>query len=122
MADHVKIYKKEYENLPIRFQNKITHDLDYLIKARIPGLKKVYLFGSCARGEVRSTSDVDLLILTEKRITDRTLSATIRWTLDEDIEGIRTDVAYTYENAECGSQAFQREINRDKKLLLEVVE
>ncbi len=122
MADHVKIYKKEYENLPIRFQNKITHDLDYLIKARIPGLKKVYLFGSCARGEVRSTSDVDLLILTEKRITDRTLSAMIRWTLDEDIEGIRTDVAYTYENAEFGSQAFQREISRDKKLLLEVVE
>ena len=118
----MKIYKKEYENLPIRFQNKITHDLDYLIKARIPGLKKVYLFGSCARGEVRSTSDVDLLILTEKRITDRTLSAMIRWTLDEDIEGIRTDVAYTYENAEFGSQAFQREINRDKKLLLEVVE
>ena len=100
MADHVKIYKKEYENLPIRFQNKITHDLDYLIKARIPGLKKVYLFGSCARGEVRSTSDVDLLILTEKRITDRTLSAMIRF----------------------GSQTFQREISRDKKLLLEVVE
>ena len=46
----------------------------------------------------------------------------IRWTLDEDIEGIRTDVAYTYENAEFGSQAFQREISRDKKLLLEVVE
>ena len=122
MAGHVKIYKKEYENLPVRFQNKITHDLEYLIKAGIPGLKKVYLFGSCARGEVRSTSDVDLLILTEKRIPDRTLSAMIRWTLDEDIEGIRTDVAYTYENAECGSQAFQREINRDKKLLLEVVE
>ncbi|HJB88020.1 MAG TPA: nucleotidyltransferase domain-containing protein [Candidatus Blautia excrementigallinarum] len=118
----MKIYKKEYENLPIRFQNKIAHDLDYLIKARIPGLKKVYLFGSCARGEVRSTSDVDLLILTEKRITDRTLSAMIRWTLDEDIEGIRTDVVYTYENAEFGSQTFQREISRDKKLLLEVVE
>lgn len=122
MAGHVKIYKKEYENLPVRFQNKITHDLEYLIKAGIPGLKKVYLFGSCARGEVRSTSDVDLLILTEKRITDRTLSAMIRWTLDEDIEGIRTDVAYTYENAEFGSQTFQREISRDKKLLLEVVE
>ena len=50
MAGHVKIYKKEYENLPVRFQNKITHDLEYLIKAGIPGLKKVYLFGSCARG------------------------------------------------------------------------
>lgn len=50
MADHVKIYKKEYENLPIRFQNKIAHDLDYLIKARIPGLKK-YIFSEAAPEE-----------------------------------------------------------------------
>lgn len=29
-------------------------------------MTKVYLFGSCARGEVRSTSDLDLAIVTEK--------------------------------------------------------
>ena len=31
----------------------------------------------------------------------------IRWTLDEDIEGIRTDVVYTYENAELAARLFK---------------
>lgn len=118
----VKVYKKEYEKLPVRFQKKLESDLNYLINAEIPGLKKIYLFGSCARGEVRSTSDVDLLILTKNRIADRTLSAVIRWTLDEDIDGVRTDVVYTFENAGPGSRVFQEELDRDKKLLLEVLE
>ncbi|HIY01030.1 MAG TPA: nucleotidyltransferase domain-containing protein [Candidatus Blautia faecipullorum] len=122
LAGQVKIYKEEYEHLPVRFKNKIEHDLQYLIHAEIPDLKKIYLFGSCARGEVRSTSDVDLLILTKNRIADRTLSAVIRWTLDEDIDGVRTDVVYTFENAGPGSRVFQEELDRDKKLLLEVLE
>ncbi|HCT91368.1 MAG TPA: hypothetical protein DF613_08340, partial [Lachnospiraceae bacterium] len=54
-------------------------------EAGIPGLKKVYLFGSCARGEVRSSSDVDLLVYTEHRLADRELAAWIRWTLDEPV-------------------------------------
>lgn len=39
----VKVYKKEYEKLPVRFQKKLESDLNYLIKAEIPGLKK-YIF------------------------------------------------------------------------------
>lgn len=42
----VKVYKKEYEKLPVRFQKKLESDLNYLINAEIPGLKKIYLFGS----------------------------------------------------------------------------
>ena len=60
---HLKIYREQYDQLPVRFQNKIDHDLNYLSNAGIPGLKKIYLFGSCARGQVRSTSDVDLQYL-----------------------------------------------------------
>ena len=66
----VKVYKKEYEKLPVRFQKKLESDLNYLIKAKIPGLKKIYLFGSCARGEVRSSSDIDLLIVTKTQLMD----------------------------------------------------
>lgn len=60
---HLKIYREQYDQLPVRFQNKIDHDLNYLSNAGIPGLKKIYLFGSCARGQVRRTSDVDLQYL-----------------------------------------------------------
>lgn len=71
---------------------KLEQDLKYLLEKNIPGLTKVYLFGSCARGEVRSTSDLDLAVVTEKKLEDRMLVADIRWTLDEPVKGVRTDV------------------------------
>ena len=120
--EHLKIYREQYDQLPVRFQNKIDHDLNYLSNAGIPGLKKIYLFGSCARGKVRSTSDVDLMILTEDRLTDRALAADIRWTLDEAIDGVRTDVVFTCEGAESASRVFRKETDRDKKLILEVMQ
>ena len=85
-------------------------------------MKKIYLFGSCARGEVRSTSDIDLMILTESRITDRTLTSDIRWTLDDPIDGVRTDVVFACEGMKGSSRVFKREVDRDKKLILEVTE
>lgn len=39
----IKVYRKEYERLPVRFQKKLESDLNYLIKAEIPGMKK-YIF------------------------------------------------------------------------------
>ena len=71
---------------------------------------------------MRSTSDIDLLIVTEKRITDRELAADIRWTLDEDIDGIRTDVVYTNDEVRKEYSVFNKELERDRKLILEVEE
>ncbi len=122
MAKRIVVHREEYENLPMRFQNKIEHDLQYLIDSGIPGLKKIYLFGSCARGEVRSTSDVDLLILTEERISDRAITSDIRWTLDDLIDGVRTDVVFVCEAGRSSSRIFKKEVERDKKLILEVME
>lgn len=122
MEKQIVIHREEYENLPVRFQNKIIHDLQYLVNAGIPGLKKIYLFGSCARGRVRSTSDVDLMILTEKKIIDRTISSDIRWTLDDPIDGVRTDVVFACEGMDGASRVFKKEVDRDKKLILEVME
>ncbi len=122
MAKQIVIHREEYEDLPLRFQKKIEHDLQYVTNAGIPGLKKIYLFGSCARGEVRSTSDIDLMILTEKRVTDRTLTSDIRWTLDDPINGVRTDVVFACAGMKESSQIFRNEVERDKKLILEVTE
>lgn len=122
MQKTIKIYKENYENLPGRFIEKIEQDIQYILKADLADLKRIYLFGSCARGEVRSSSDVDLLIVTGHKISDRVLAADIRWTLDEPINGIRTDVVYKNEESETIDSVFERVVNRDKKLIVEVVE
>ncbi|MGF0033440.1 nucleotidyltransferase domain-containing protein [Bariatricus sp. SGI.154] len=121
MQENIKIYKENYENLPCRFVEKIEHDVQYILNADIPDLKKIYLFGSCARGEVRSSSDVDLLLLTAHKINDRVLAADIRWTLDEPIKGIRTDIVFQNEESEKTKNVFENVVNRDKKVILEVI-
>lgn len=120
MGGSVNIYKEKYEHLPGRFVAKLEHDLHYLIEKNIPGLTKVYLFGSCARGEVRSTSDLDLAVVTKKKLEDRMLAADIRWTLDEPIDGIRTDVVYMNEEHPMEPSVFRNMYERDKILILEV--
>lgn len=122
MKKGVKIYKENYENLPERFAKKIEHDISYLLDAGIPDLKKIYLFGSCARGEVRSSSDVDLMVLTEHRIKDREKAANIRWTLDEEIQGVATDIVFMHEEQDRERTVFENVLNRDKKLIVEVLE
>lgn len=121
MKNQIKIHKENYENLPKRFVDKIESDIDFLVNANIPGLKGVYLFGSCARGDIRNRSDVDLLILTEQKMEDRMLAADIRWTLDDEISGISTDVVYANEGSINENTVFKRIMNRDKKLILEVL-
>lgn len=121
MNQNVKIYKENYENLPGRFIEKIEHDIRCLLERDIADLKKVYLFGSCARGDIRSSSDVDLLVVTEQKISDRALAADIRWSLDEPINGVRTDVVYKNESSEEMKNVFENSVNRDKKIILEVL-
>lgn len=121
--DHsVKIHRENYSFLPERFIRKIEYDLNYIQERKIPELRQIYLFGSCARGEVRSTSDIDLLIITDNKIKDRALAADIRWTLDEKMDGVRTDIVYMNTQTEKENSVFQNAVNRDKKLILEVVE
>lgn len=121
LYQNIRIYKENYENLPGRFVEKIEHDMRYLLNTDIAGLKKIYLFGSCARGDVRSSSDVDLIVVTDKKLTDRVLAADIRWSLDEPINGIRTDIVYKNEESEDVKSVFGNIVNREKKLILEVV-
>lgn len=120
MEGTVRIYRENYTHLPERFRRKIEHDLDYIQRRNIPDLRKIFLFGSCARGEVRSTSDIDLLIVTGQRLQDRVLAADIRWTLDEEIDGVHTDIVYMSGESTEKPSVFGNEIERDKKLILEV--
>lgn len=69
---------------------------------------------------MRSTSDLDLAVVTKKKLEDRVLAADIRWTLDESVEGVRTDVVYMNEETPKEPSVFQKLFERDKKLILEV--
>ncbi len=120
MQENIKIYKENYEKLPDRFVEKINHDLQIILNANLPELRKIYLFGSCARGDLRSSSDIDLLIVTAHKLSDRMLAADIRWTLDEPVKGVRTDVVYKNEESEWIENVFENVVNRDKKIILEV--
>lgn len=122
MAKQIITYKENYSNLPKRFVDKIDFDLSYIQQANIPFLKEVYLFGSCAREEFGDESDVDLLIVTEKKLEDRMLAAQIRWTLDEEMNGVGTDIVYMNLESINENTFFKNQVNRDKKLILEVLE
>lgn len=121
MTDNTKLYRENYETLPKRFVIKLEKDIEYILESDIPGLKGLYLFGSCARGEVRSSSDIDLLILTEKKLKDRALVSDIRCTLEEEIDSIKTDVVFMNEDSIKEKTVFKNAVNRDKKKILEVV-
>ena len=121
LNQNIKIYKENYVNLPGRFVEKIEHDIRFLLEADIKGLNKIYLFGSCARGDVRSSSDVDLLVVTDQKISDRALAADIRWSLDEPVNGVKTDIVYKNEASEEMQNVFENIVNREKKIILEVI-
>ncbi len=121
LNQNVKIYKENYVNLPGRFVEKIEHDIRFLLEADIKGLKKIYLFGSCARGDVRSSSDVDLLVVTDQKISDRALAADIRWSLDEPVNGVKTDIVYKNEASEEMKNVFENIVKHEKKMILEVI-
>ena len=40
MAKQIVIHREKYKDLPLRFQKKLEHDLQYVTNAGIPGLKK----------------------------------------------------------------------------------
>lgn len=122
MNHPIKIYKNNYTELPERFIRKIESDITYILSMEIPQLKYVYLFGSCARGDLRSSSDVDLVILTRQRLEDRVLASTIRSTLAEPVNGVNTDVVFMNEKSIKENTAFKRAVNKNKKIILEVLE
>lgn len=122
MEKQFRIYQESYCHLPERFQKKIEWDIRYLLKMELPVFSKVFLFGSCARGDIRSGSDIDLLILTKQKISDRMLVSQIRSTLDEEINGVHTDVTFMNEETIKEETVFKKMVRRDKKIILEVLE
>gem|GEM_PF-1785510 len=104
--------------LPERFRTKLQKDVHYLLGKEIPGLFQICLFGSVARGDYKWDSDLDIAIVTEEPLTDHYLRGEIIDVLDDDIDGVSTDVVFRVRNRNQSlSRTFDVLFERDKVVL-----
>lgn len=112
-----ELIKDFRHKLPELFLNRIVYSVDFLVKT-VPDVEEIYLFGSCARGDAKWSSDVDLAVVTKKVITDHTLRGTVISILDEpDETETCTDVIFRTPDMQDGSITFQKLFDRDKVLI-----
>lgn len=103
--------------LPLRFEQKLCTDIDYILSSKIPNLKSIILFGSCARNELRVSSDVDLLVITTEPL-ERSFRGEIASVLEEDIDHIKTDcIFYTQEQSDNSTRIFTQQIKNEGIIL-----
>ncbi len=109
MKDHTLRAIQELQ-LPARFEQKIISDITYLFSCDIPNLESIILFGSCARNELRVTSDVDLLIITTEPL-DRQIRGEIASILEEALDGVHTDgIFYSREQYNTSTRLFTQPV------------
>lgn len=112
-----RMVQAQPELLPARFCETISRVTELLLTADIPGLAALVLFGSAARdGSIRSSSDVDIAVVTEQKLTDRVLLANLRDT----VEGLpcEVDLAFISLPALANPEdTFLKNFVRDAKLL-----
>lgn len=105
-------YKDVLENLhlPNRFLDKLIKDVDYIINSGINTLEYIVLFGSCANGKLKITSDIDLLIITKEK-PDQLLRGDIASELAEPIRNVATDAMfYTIDEIKSGKSLFLKQV------------
>lgn len=85
--------KIEELQLPNRFYTKLQKDITYLINYPGIQIQKIILFGSCARGTYKITSDIDLLLVTKDSLT-RDVRGEIASELEEPVDYVKTDIVF----------------------------
>ncbi len=113
------MYKFNIEELPVRFQKKLLHDIQYLSECKIPGLLQICLFGSLALGDYKWNSDIDLAVITKSPVTDHSLRGEIIDMLDMDMDGVSSDVVFRTKENSGLSNTFNIAFERDKVVVWE---
>ncbi len=99
--------------LPSRFQEKLNIDIDTILKSAVPDISKIILFGSCSRGNIKITSDLDLLVLTKSPV-NRSVRGELRAACDDSHRKVTTDlVFYTEHDFNASDCLFVRNIKKD---------
>nr|WP_307992764.1 nucleotidyltransferase domain-containing protein [uncultured Niameybacter sp.] len=80
-------------HLPERFVRKLKQDVAYLLGYPNIEIEQIILFGSCARGNYKVTSDIDLLMITKESL-ERYIRGDISSELEEEVEQVSTDIVF----------------------------
>ena len=103
--------------LPFKYSAKIDECLRLIID-RLPEVKKIYLFGSCARKEMKWDSDIDIALITERPLMSPSLRGSITSDLEEySTMGVKADIIFRTEDFSDFSPTFKKLFNLDKKLI-----
>jgi len=124
VIDHKKIelnkthdYLSSHLNLPERFKNTILTDVLFLLEHYYDSIDMLVLFGSCARGTWKWSSDVDILILSKDHLPKQN-KIDIRAELCEIVDRVSTDVVfYTYDTFKNSEKKIVAEIKKDGLIL-----
>lgn len=107
-------------NLPEKFIAKIQHDLDYILSCELEDLQQIILFGSCARGTVKATSDVDWIIVTHSPIEDRAIRHKLLCDICDEYKGVGADLVFTTINQRLErDSSFMKMIESDEIIMWE---
>lgn len=98
-------------NLPQRFIKDIESIVNRLVELLGENLREIILFGSCARGEMKTGSDIDLLVITNFPVDTHEQRGRIRDSLDEYNVDL---VFYIQEMFNEATSLFVNNIKRDK--------
>ncbi|MHC1750756.1 MAG: nucleotidyltransferase family protein [Cellulosilyticaceae bacterium] len=106
-------------NMPERFKNKLIKDLNYLLQYGTLEINQIILFGSCARGTCKVTSDIDILLITKESL-DRYTRGDIAGELDEAIDGVRTDIVFYSQPIFDTSESFFLKQVKEEGIIINV--
>lgn len=113
--------KLSYQKLdiPNRFMNKLIKDMKYLLSYKDIEIERIVLFGSIARGDCMITSDIDIMVVTKTQV-DRYVRGDIASFLEEELDGVTTDVVFYQEEVFKNSESlFAKQIKKDGIIIYE---
>lgn len=110
-----------YDNLSEiskRYKESIIEAIDIILSFKIIDLRKIILFGSCARLDITVASDIDLLIVTDKSIRDRIIKSELRSRGEELSTEIVADMVFATTEMIKSSEMKLFEFIRDEGIVL----
>lgn len=106
--------------LPDRYKRGLHAALRVIYSMNIEGFLYVILYGSCVTGKIKTSSDIDLLIVTEKKLVDRQLRSLIRENVDQTVEVLNVSVDivfYTEQTLRTDQSIFTNNIRKYGKII-----
>ena len=101
-----------------RHEKALQYALSVLTDERYSAyLDAIYLYGSCARGDQKYTSDVDLLLKLRKTVPSGVLRSMRVEATPDDWELPEVELKFFWGERFDGSEQFDRNIRKEGKLL-----